>query len=149
MPLSLDRSRAASLRPRLAVAALIVAGFGLTLTIFYPGVMTYDAKFIYEDIAKGFLGDWQSPVMTVLWGAIDPDRARRGQPFSAYRNRLLAGIRVFGVCAGTSFDRACAHAAAACAGSPCIHPGRHSLAGRAFCHLLAARRLDRLRLRWI
>lgn len=72
MPLSLDRSRAAPLRPRLAVAALIVAGFGLTLTIFYPGVMTYDAKFIYEDIAKGFLGDWQSPVMTVLWGAIDP-----------------------------------------------------------------------------
>ena len=34
--------------------------------------MTYDAKFVYEDIAKGVLGDWQSPVMTVLWGMIDP-----------------------------------------------------------------------------
>ena len=34
--------------------------------------MTYDAKFVYEDIAKGVLGDWQSPVMTVLWGVIDP-----------------------------------------------------------------------------
>jgi hypothetical protein len=34
--------------------------------------MTYDAKFVYEDIGKGVLGDWQSPVMTVLWGMIDP-----------------------------------------------------------------------------
>ena len=56
----------------MAVAALIAAGYGLTLLIFYPGVMTYDAKFVYEDIAKGVLGDWQSPVMTVLWGLIDP-----------------------------------------------------------------------------
>ena len=56
----------------LAVAALIAAGYGLTLSIFYPGVMTYDAKFVYEDISKGVLGDWQSPVMTVLWGLIDP-----------------------------------------------------------------------------
>jgi hypothetical protein len=56
----------------LAVAALVVGGYGLTLWIFYPGIMTYDAKFVYEDISKGVLGDWQSPVMTVLWGAIDP-----------------------------------------------------------------------------
>ena len=55
-----------------AVAALIAAGYGLTLVIFYPGIMTYDAKFVYEDIGKGVLGDWQSPVMTVLWGMIDP-----------------------------------------------------------------------------
>ena len=53
-------------------AALIAAGYGLTLAIFYPGIMTYDAKFVHEDIAKGVLGDWQSPVMTVLWGVIDP-----------------------------------------------------------------------------
>ena len=37
----------------ISVAALLAAGFGLTLLIFYPGVMTYDAKFVYEDIAKG------------------------------------------------------------------------------------------------
>jgi hypothetical protein len=53
-------------------AALLVAGYGLTLWIFYPGVMTYDAKFVYEDIAKGALGDWQSPVMVWLWRVIDP-----------------------------------------------------------------------------
>jgi hypothetical protein len=54
------------------VAALIALGFGLTLLVFYPGVWTYDARFVYEDIAKGFRGDWQSPVMTVLWSWIDP-----------------------------------------------------------------------------
>src|SRR6476620_10923874 len=56
----------------ISVAILLAAGFGLTLLIFYPGVMTFDAKFVYEDIAKGTLGDWQSPVMVWLWGLIDP-----------------------------------------------------------------------------
>ena len=49
--------------------------------IFYPGVMTYDAKYVYEDIAKGALGDWQSPVMTVLWGVIDPIAPGAGSMF--------------------------------------------------------------------
>jgi hypothetical protein len=59
-------------RVRIAVIGLIAAGYAMTLAIFYPGIMTYDAKFVYQDIAKGVLGDWQSPVMTVLWGVIDP-----------------------------------------------------------------------------
>jgi hypothetical protein len=57
---------------RIAAAALAVAGFVLTLMIFYPGVMTYDAKFVHQDIATQTLGDWQSPAMTVLWAWIDP-----------------------------------------------------------------------------
>jgi hypothetical protein len=57
---------------RLIAAGLAVVGFGLTLLIFYPGIMTYDAKYVYEDIAKHTLGDWQSPAMTVLWALIDP-----------------------------------------------------------------------------
>src|SRR4249920_4164147 len=64
--------RAATRSALIAVAILIVAGYGLTLLVFYPGIMTYDAKFVYEDIAKHTLGDWQSPVMTVLWALIDP-----------------------------------------------------------------------------
>jgi hypothetical protein len=71
MPLSPDRKQPVR-RLYAAVAALIAAGYGLTLVIFYPGIMTYDAKFVYADIGKGVLGDWQSPVMTVLWGMIDP-----------------------------------------------------------------------------
>ena len=80
MPLSADHRRAPR-RLYVAVAVLIAAGYGLTLAIFYPGIMTYDAKFIYEDIAKGVLGDWQSPVMTVLWGAIDPIAPGPGSMF--------------------------------------------------------------------
>ena len=72
MPLSPDRGQPMRRRLCLAVAALIAAGYGLTLAIFYPGIMTFDAKFVHEDIAKGVFGDWQSPVMTVLWGVIDP-----------------------------------------------------------------------------
>src|SRR5436309_4443357 len=65
----------------LALAALIAAAYGLTLWIFYPGIMTFDAKFVYGYIAKGTLGDWQSPVMTVLWGAIDPIAPGPGSMF--------------------------------------------------------------------
>ncbi len=67
-----DPPQVTSLRSFFAVALLTAAGYGLTLLVFYPGIMTYDAKFVYEDIAKHTLGDWQSPAMTVLWALIDP-----------------------------------------------------------------------------
>src|SRR3954447_15486931 len=72
MLLYADRKNARAWRFFLALAALVAAGYGLTLWIFYPGIMTFDAKFVYGYIAKRTLGDWQSPAMTVLWGAIDP-----------------------------------------------------------------------------
>lgn len=81
MPLSPDRRQPVRRRLCLAVCGLIAAGYALTLLVFYPGIMTYDAKFVYEDIAKGVLGDWQSPVMTVLWGAIDPVAPGAGSMF--------------------------------------------------------------------
>jgi hypothetical protein len=34
--------------------------------------MTYDAWYVHADIAKGEVGDWQSPVQTALWGLIEP-----------------------------------------------------------------------------
>ena len=81
MPLSPDPGQPLPRGSRLAIAALIAAGHCLTLAIFYPGIMTYDAKFVHEDIAKGVLGDWQSPVMTVLWGVIDPIAPGPGSMF--------------------------------------------------------------------
>ena len=54
------------------ILVLAAASFALTLWLFYPGVMTYDAKFVYQDAMTGFRGDWQSPVMTSLWAWIDP-----------------------------------------------------------------------------
>jgi hypothetical protein len=68
-------------RTALVTAAMTAAGFALTLYVFYPGVMTYDALFVYNDIAKGFMGDWQSPVMTVLWSLIDPIAPGSGSIF--------------------------------------------------------------------
>lgn len=51
---------------------LVAAGYLLTLCVFYPGVMNYDARYVYADSLKGAYGDWQSPVMTWLWALIDP-----------------------------------------------------------------------------
>jgi hypothetical protein len=55
-----------------SIAIVIAAGYGLTLRIFYPGVMTYDAWYVHSDSMRGNFGDWQSPVQTLLWAAIDP-----------------------------------------------------------------------------
>jgi hypothetical protein len=56
----------------LLIALQVAAGFVLTLFIFYPGIMTYDARYVYNAIAEGRVGDWQSPAMTALWALIDP-----------------------------------------------------------------------------
>ena len=66
------RARAEAKRPILPIAAMTAAGFGLTLYVFYPGVMTFDALYVYKDMVNGFFGDWQSPVMIVLWSMVDP-----------------------------------------------------------------------------
>jgi hypothetical protein len=55
----------------LAPLALLAAGFALSVAVFYPGYMTIDAEWIYKAIYGGY-GDWQSPVMSVLWRVIDP-----------------------------------------------------------------------------
>src|SRR5476651_1200120 len=70
-----------SRRSVLLTISMVAAGFGLTLLVFYPGVWTYDARFVYQDIAKGFRGDWQSPVMVVLWSLIDPIAPGAGSLF--------------------------------------------------------------------
>jgi len=51
---------------------LLLIGFVLTLLIFYPGIMTFDSKYLHEYAMKGTMGDWQSPVMVRLWALIDP-----------------------------------------------------------------------------
>jgi len=63
------------------IVAMIAGGVALTLYVFYPGVMTYDARFVYEDMARGVRGDWQSPVMTSLWELIDPIAPGPGSMF--------------------------------------------------------------------
>src|ERR1700709_2774826 len=78
----------------ISVVILLATGFGLTLLIFYPGVMTYDAKFVYEDIAKGTMGDWQSPVMVWLWALIDPIAPGAGSMFLLIATTYWLGFGV-------------------------------------------------------
>jgi len=59
-------------RTALLIGAMTAAGFALTLYVFYPGVMTFDALYVYKDMTNGFFGDWQSPMMIVLWSLVDP-----------------------------------------------------------------------------
>ena len=59
-------------RRALPILALALAGFALTLRIFYPGIMTYDAWYVHSYIANPPAGDWQSPLQTALWALIDP-----------------------------------------------------------------------------
>jgi hypothetical protein len=72
--------------------ALTVAGFALTLYVFYPGIMNYDARYVYLDGLRGFYGDWQSPVMTWLWKAIGPIA-----PGSASMFLLIAALYWLGI----------------------------------------------------
>ena len=78
------RPESGSSRPRpliASVAVLLAIGFGVTIAIFYPGVMTFDSKYLHEYAMKGTMGDWQSPVMVWLWGLIDPIDRGAGSMF--------------------------------------------------------------------
>jgi hypothetical protein len=59
-------------RARVLIAVLSLAGFGFTLWVFWPGILTFDGLYIYKDMAKHSYGDWQSPAMVALWRLIDP-----------------------------------------------------------------------------
>jgi hypothetical protein len=59
-------------RAALLAALTAAAGFALTVAAFYPGYLTNDATFVYGYVEEWHLGDWQSPVMTMLWWLIDP-----------------------------------------------------------------------------
>src|SRR5215831_19298735 len=81
MPLPVE---AAPSRPVLLIASVVILlaiGCALTLVIFYPGIMTFDSKFLHEYAMKGTMGDWQSPVMVWLWALIDPLAPGAGSMF--------------------------------------------------------------------
>lgn len=61
-----------SRRTHLAIVALVAFGVALTLRVFYPGVMTFDALYVHMAAVEGRYGDWQSPVMVAIWRLIDP-----------------------------------------------------------------------------
>jgi hypothetical protein len=90
LPESSDQSKQSL--ARLLPLLLVMAGFWLTLKLFEPGIMNYDARYVYLDGLKGFYGDWQSPVMTWLWRTIDPIA-----PGSASMFLLITGLYWLGI----------------------------------------------------
>ena len=69
------RSRARSggqIRSTIIILAMLAAGYALTILVFQPGYATLDARYVYKDAQTWNFGDWQSPVMIVLWRLIDP-----------------------------------------------------------------------------
>ncbi|HEY6257600.1 MAG TPA: hypothetical protein VIY51_17590 [Xanthobacteraceae bacterium] len=65
----------------LLVSGMTVAGFALTILLLYPGYLTNDATYVYGYIAQWRLGDWQSPLMTMVWWLIDPISPGPGSMF--------------------------------------------------------------------
>lgn len=55
-----------------AIAAVAAAGFAVTILAFYPGYLTRDAFYIYENVREGLYGDWQGPLMAMIWRMVDP-----------------------------------------------------------------------------
>lgn len=86
----------------LLVLLLAACGFAATVAVFYPGIVTFDTRFVYQDIAKGTYGDWQSPVMTVLWRLIDP---LAPGPASMFLATALLYWTAFAIIAATIVER--------------------------------------------
>jgi hypothetical protein len=68
-------------RARLAAAAMAIAGFALTIVALYPGYLTNDATYVYSYVQDWHLGDWQSPLLTMIWWLIDPIAPGSGSMF--------------------------------------------------------------------
>src|SRR5262245_27652865 len=65
----------------LLVAALCTSGYILTLAAFFPGYMTTDAAYVYGFMQEWMFGDWQSPLMSIVWWVIDPIAPGSGSMF--------------------------------------------------------------------
>jgi hypothetical protein len=64
-----------------AVFMMACAAFALTILFFFPGYLTRDASFVHSYAQEWYLGDWQSPLMTILWRLIDPISPGSGSMF--------------------------------------------------------------------
>src|SRR6266511_792857 len=63
------------------IVAMAVTGFALTLAVFHPGYLTNDATYVYRYMLEWRFGDWQSPLMSMLWWVIDPIAPGPGSMF--------------------------------------------------------------------
>jgi hypothetical protein len=76
------------------VCAMAFAGFVFTVLVSYPGYLTADAAYVYGYVQSGFLGDWQSPLMTIVWWFIDPISPGSGSMFLLIATLYWVGFAV-------------------------------------------------------
>src|SRR5215475_5986703 len=92
---------ASALRTSVGVIALILAlaaaGFALTVFLFFPGYLTNDATFVYQGMRDWRFGDWQSPLMGMLWWVIDPISPGPGSMFLLVAFSYWLGFAVVGI----------------------------------------------------
>jgi hypothetical protein len=79
------------------VCAMASAGCVLTVLVGYPGYLTADATYVYGYVQSGFLGDWQSPLMTIIWRFIDPISPGSGSMFLLIATLYWVGFAVLGL----------------------------------------------------
>src|SRR4030088_1403680 len=54
------------------VALMAAGGYALTPLGVHSRYSTLDARYVYADAQACRFGDWQSPMMAVLWRLVDP-----------------------------------------------------------------------------
>jgi hypothetical protein len=85
------------------VCAMASAGFVFTLLVLYPGHLTADATYVYGYVQSGYLGDWQSPLMTVVWRFIDPISPGSGSMFLLIATLYWTGFAILGLAVARRF----------------------------------------------
>jgi hypothetical protein len=102
-PLSISQSQAEQRLPvatgtaygaMMLICAMVSAGFVVTVLVSYPGYLTADATYIYGYVQSGFLGDWQSPLMTIVWWFIDPISPGSGSMFLLIATLYWVGFAI-------------------------------------------------------
>jgi hypothetical protein len=79
------------------IATIAALGFGLTVLVFFPGYLTNDATFIYQYMRDWRFGDWQSPLMSMLWWVIDPISPGPGSMFLLIAFSYWLGFALVGI----------------------------------------------------
>jgi hypothetical protein len=92
-----DRSTKKPFAAALPIAVLAAAGFGLTALALYPGYMTNDATFVYSFMKEWRFGDWQSPLMSMLWWLVDPIAPGPGSMFLLTASLYWTGFGLLGL----------------------------------------------------
>src|SRR5258705_8052810 len=79
------------------IATIAALGFGLTVIVFFPGYLTNDAAFNYQYMRDWRFGDWQSPLMSMLWWVIDPISPGPGSMFLLVAFSYWLGFALVGI----------------------------------------------------